>query len=241
MKQKKFNFKLLLVGIMIMGLTYYISSQIFNYYQATKLNHYLQEKMITEQNNTTTIDFTALTALNSDTVGWIKLANTNINYPVVQSDDNRYYLTHSFTQAQSEAGAIFLDYRNNLDELSKNNIIYGHGRLDGSMFGSLSQVLESSWLQDPTNHYVYLSTPTKQLIFKIVSVYTIQKESYYLTSYFSNNDYFNQFLQTILQRSTFDFQEVLTAEDKILTLSTCQNNYGKRIVVHAKLVQMKET
>ena len=70
------------------------------------------------------VDFTELKKKNSDTKGWIQVLGTNINYPFVQSKDNKYYLTRSFDKKYTDAGWVFLDYRNNIDNLSKNNIIY---------------------------------------------------------------------------------------------------------------------
>lgn len=87
--------------------------------------------------NLINVDFNELKKFNSNTKGWIQVNGTNINYPFVQAKDNKFYLTHSFDKSYNSAGWVFLDYRNNINELSKNTIIYAHGRLDTTMFGSL--------------------------------------------------------------------------------------------------------
>ena len=82
------------------------------------------------------VDFKELLKRNPDTVAFLHVENTNINYPVVQKDNNNYYLNHAFDQSRNSAGWVFLDYRNDINNLSDNTIIYGHGRLDNTVFGS---------------------------------------------------------------------------------------------------------
>ena len=178
------------------------------------------------------VDITELKEKNSDTVGWINVNNTNINYPFVQTKDNSYYLNHSFDKKYNEAGWVFLDYRNNNDLNNKNTILYAHSRLDKTMFGSLSKVLKSSWYNNKDNHIIRLSTDTENTLWQIFSVYKIPEESYYITT----NEEYNKFLNTIKQRSIHNFNTNLDTNDKILTLSTCYSD-TERTVVHAKLIK----
>lgn len=189
--------------------------------------------------NTTimSVDFTELLQVNSDTVGWIYVNNTKINYPIVQSGDNSFYLNHSFKKHYNEAGWIFADFRSNFNELEKNTVIYGHGRLDNVMFGSLDDTLNSSWYTNPENHIIKISTPSKNMLWQIVSIYTIPSESYYLTHTFENDESYGRFLDTIIGRSIYNFNVGVDTNDHILTLSTCLDNNGNRIVVHAKLIK----
>ena len=78
------------------------------------------------------IDFNKLFEINEETVGWIEIENTNVNYPIVKHKNNSYYLSHSFDNSYNDAGWVFLDYRNSLNDLYQNNLIYAHGRIDGS-------------------------------------------------------------------------------------------------------------
>lgn len=182
------------------------------------------------------VDITELKEKNSDTVGWINVNNTNINYPFVQTKDNSYYLNHSFDKKYNEAGWVFLDYRNNNDLNNKNTILYAHSRLDKTMFGSLSKVLKSSWYNNKDNHIIRLSTDTENTLWQIFSVYKIPEESYYITTNFNNNEEYSKFLNTIKQRSIHNFNTNLDTNDKILTLSTCYSD-TERTVVHAKLIK----
>lgn len=182
------------------------------------------------------VDITELKDKNSDTVGWINVNNTNINYPFVQTKDNSYYLNHSFDKKYNEAGWVFLDYRNSKDLNNRNTILYAHSRLDKTMFGSLSKVLKSSWYNNKDNHIIRLSSDTENTLWQIFSVYKIPEESYYITTNFNSNEEYTKFLNTIKQRSIHNFNTNLDTNDKILTLSTCYSD-TERTVVHAKLIK----
>lgn len=186
------------------------------------------------------VDFSQLVNKNFDTVGWLYVNNTNINYPVVQTDNNEYYLNHSFDGSTNVAGWIYADYRSDLTNFKRNTVIYGHGRVDQVMFGSLNSVLTPEWYTNEVNQYIKLSTPTKNLVWKIVSVYTIKAESYYLTHNFENDEAYRAYLNTIIGRSIYNFNTDVSTTDKILTLSTCLNTSGDRIVVHAKMVRSED-
>ena len=182
------------------------------------------------------VDITKLKEKNADTVGWINVNNTNINYPYVQGKDNDYYLVHSFDKSYNEAGWVFLDYRNNSALSDKNNILYAHSRLDKTMFGSLSKTLKSNWYNNKDNHIIRLSTESENTMWQIFSVYKIPEESYYITTNFNSDSEYEKFLNTIKGRSLYNFNTNLTTNDKILTLSTCYSD-TERTVVHAKLIK----
>lgn len=183
------------------------------------------------------VDFNELLKKNPDTVGWIQVKGTNINYPFVQTTDNSYYLTHAFDGSKNEAGWVFMDYRNDPVNFNQNTILYAHSRLTGSMFGSLKNILESSWYTNKENHIIRLSTPTENTMWQVFSVYTIPKESYYITPSFNSDEAYGEFLNTMKSRSEVDFSAEVNTNDKILTLSTCKDNFGNRVVMHAKLIK----
>ena len=182
------------------------------------------------------VNFDELLKKNSDTIGWINVNNTNINYPFVQTSDNDYYLSHSYDKSSNDAGWVFLDFRNNPKLQDKNNIIYAHSRLDKTMFGSLSKVLKSNWYTNKENHIIRISTPDEDSLWQIFSVYVIKEETYYITTSFQNDEDYQKFLNTIKNRSKYDFNTTLDTNDKVLTLSTCYSD-TKRTVVHAKLIK----
>lgn len=182
------------------------------------------------------VDFSKLLKDNSDTVAFIKVNGTNINYPVVQTSDNSYYLTHAFDKTYNEAGWVFLDYRNKIDDFSVNNVIYAHSRIDTTMFGSLKNIFKTNWYENTDNHVIYLSTPKKNTLWQVFSVYSIPTENYYLTTNFGSEKSHQKFINTITKRSRFIFKANVNEKDKILTLSTCYNKKEK-VVLHAKLIK----
>lgn len=181
-----------------------------------------------------TIDFNKLKEQNKETVAWIKVNNTNIEYPVVKANNNNFYLNHSFDKSENLAGWIFADYRNKFDNTDKNIIIYGHNMRDGSMFGSLKNILNSDWYENEENTNITLYTENEKCIYKVFSIYKIESEDYYIKTEFSNDNEFEQFVNTIKNRSIKKFDIDVSKEDNILTLSTCANNNRYRIVLHAK-------
>ncbi len=185
------------------------------------------------QNDTSAIN--ELKSKNNDTIGWLKVNNTNIDYPFVQSKDNKYYLIHNYNKKKTSAGWIFLDKRNNKDLSDKNNIIYGHSRKDKSMFGTLKYTLNKNWYKNKDNLIIKITTELKEYNYKIFSVYTIERENYYLQTDFTTKKEYKTFLNILRERSIYDFKPDIENTTSILTLSTCYKN-NKRVVVHAKLI-----
>lgn len=183
------------------------------------------------------VDFQELLRKNSDTVGFINVKGTNINYPIVQTTDNKYYLTHAFDKSANDAGWVFMDYRNDPVNFNQNTIIYAHSRYNQTMFGSLKNILKSSWYTNKDNHIIRLSTPTENTMWQVFSVYTIAKESYYITPSFASEEEYGVFLNTLKNRGEVNFSGLVNTNDKILTLSTCKDNFGNRVVMHAKLIK----
>ena len=184
-----------------------------------------------------TVNFSKLLLKNNNTVGYIKINNTLVNYPVVQASDNEFYLNHSFDKGENKAGWIFLDFRGNLIDLVDNNVIYGHSRLDGTLFGSLNLVLTSNWQENKDNYVIYLSTLKENMLFQIFSIYTIKEESYYIKTNFNNNIEKQEWIETMKKRNIAKITTDVNVNDKFLTLSTCKNRRGERIVVQAKLIK----
>lgn len=93
-----------------------------------------------EGNAEMVIDFEKLRQINPDIVAWIRIEAAGVDYPVVQGDDNEFYLHHTFSGEKSIAGSIFMDYRNTSDFFDEKVIIYGHNMKDGSMFAKLKDL-----------------------------------------------------------------------------------------------------
>lgn len=180
------------------------------------------------------IDFNALKKVNSDTVAFLKVNGTEVEYPIVKTTNNDFYLKHSFDKTYNAAGWIFTDYKNKLDGTDKNIVIYGHNRKNGTMFSSLRNILNKNWYENEENLKIQLITESENFIYEVFSIYQIEKESYYLQTTFSNNEQYSGFIETLKNRSIKDFNVDVTFEDQILTLSTCANDNNYRVVLHAK-------
>ncbi|MBQ6539106.1 MAG: class B sortase [Bacilli bacterium] len=178
------------------------------------------------------VDFDELSNINSDTIAYLLVNNTNIEYPVVKTTDNKFYLDHDFYKNKSEAGWVFMDYNNQFDGTDKNIVIYGHNRLDGIMFGTLNKTLDEKWCSNKDNLIVRLIDKNKTTEYKIFSVYKIKEEEYYINTSFDDNS-FKTFINRINNRSIHDFGDDLSKVNQILTLSTCTIVDGYRLVVHA--------
>lgn len=181
------------------------------------------------------VNFDNLRKINPDTVGWIKVNGTKINYPFVHTNDNEYYLKHTFDKTSNKKGWVFLDFRNDIENLSENTILYAHGLVNNQMFGSMRKVIKPTWYNNKNNHIITVATPSGTRHFKFFSSYTILPESYYITTNFKTEDEFKIFIDTIKQRSVYNYGVDVNINDKILTLSSCYDN-EKRMVLHAKLI-----
>ena len=185
------------------------------------------------------VDFNELLNRNPETVGWIKVNNTNINYPIVQHSDNEYYLTHNFENAYNSSGWVYLDFRNKADSLDPNTIIYGHNRWNESMFGTLKNALQPSWCDNKENRYISFSTLSNKYLAEIFSVYKIDVNTLDVPNNFVTKKDYQAYLEQIINLSYYKFDTTVTTDDKILTLYTCDNNSAYRVIVHAKLIEIE--
>lgn len=175
---------------------------------------------------------------NEDTVGWLTVNNTKINYPVVQSKDNDYYLNHAYDKTKNNIGWIFADYRNNMDNISQNTIIYGHSMVkSGLMFSTLEKVLDSKWYNNKNNLEISFSIKGKEIKWRVFSIYTIETTTDYLYTDFNNEETYINFINMLKNRSIKNFNVEVNGSDKILTLSTCYKDNNHRIVVHAVMLK----
>ena len=183
------------------------------------------------------IDWDTIKEQNSDTIAYLKVNNTNIDYVVVKGKDNSYYLSHNFNKEYNIAGWIFADYHNKFDETDKNIVIFGHNTKDGSMFGTLKNVLDKSWQENKDNLEITLVTEKGQYKYQVFSTYSITPEDYYINTIFNSDDEYSKFINKIKSRSNYDYNIEVDSNDNVLTLSSCIGDGKKRVVLHAKLIE----
>lgn len=186
-----------------------------------------------------TVDFPALQAINSDVAGWIIIPDTEINYPIVKSSDNDYYLNHTFEKKVNYAGSIFIDYRQARDFSDMNTFIYGHNVYHGTMFAELEKFKDAQFFND--HPYIYLYTPQGNYRAEVMSMYhtTADSDSYKIG--FRPNQVFLDYVNLVKSKSLHKREVSFDKNDRMITLSTCSYELGGvgsagRYLVHAKLV-----
>ena len=187
-----------------------------------------------EEERVQRVALSELQAQNPDTVGWIEIPGTGISYPLMQADDDAYYLNHTFSNKVNSAGSIFVEALNSPDFTDLHPIIYGHNMKNGSMFAGLKNYASPSYLVAHPNVYIDLADGTH--CYQIFSVYEVEAESDSYTIGFAPDEQYETFLQTLKSRSEYDTGVTVAKEDSIVTLSTCTRNGEHRYLVHAKKI-----
>ena len=178
-------------------------------------------------------DLAPLFAQNGDCIGWLSIPGTQINYPVMHTpEEPQKYLRRSFYGEYSQSGVPFLDWRCSLD--SDNLIIYGHNMKNGSMFGTLRKFYEDEVYEKATYFWIY--TPDKIYRYDIFSCAEVPVDSLAYQITFSEEGSFEKYIDDAYSRSVVKGNDIkVTAEDKIVTLSTCTGNESTRFIVQGKL------
>jgi len=230
-----FNFLISLVAIILLVTSGYFLKTVLDNKKDLENSYAVKNELIDSSIKNNMVDFNILESKNKNTVGWIKINNTVIDYPIVQSYDNEYYLNHDFYGRNNVYGWIFADSRNTFPKLSQNTIIYGHNTSAGIMFGDLTKLLDSTWYEKENSDIIYLSTKNNNYRFQIFSVYKVTTTSDYLDVTFNGN--FDDYINMVTNRSFYDFG-VDVNDEKILTLSTCYDvqSSSVKLVVHAKMI-----
>ncbi len=169
------------------------------------------------------VDFDALLADCPDVVGWIYCADTPINYPIVQAQDNKYYLRRLWNGTYNSSGSLFMDYRCVPDFSGWNSVIYGHNMLNGTMFGTLQKYKKQEYYNaHPT---LYLLTPTRNYRIDLIGGYTTPgtaEDTYGLPQTQEGRD---ELIAKARQNSTFQTDTAVNAGERLITLSTCAYDY----------------
>lgn len=183
------------------------------------------------------VDWEDLQAANRDIVAWLYCKGTPINYPVVQAEDNEYYLARGFDRKKNAGGALFLDCRNNIKAGDENFIVYGHRMKDDSMLGTIPQYAEECYYeQHPT---MYLLTPAQNYRVELFACRTVHSEEKYFETSFESAAAFRRYVTKAMSQSYWQPDTAIAADGPILTLATCStyaNADNPRLLVHGLLV-----
>ncbi len=173
-----------------------------------------------------------------DAVGWIRIPGTEISFPIVQADDNTYYLRRDYLANHSRPGCIFMDYRNDSSQLSdKNTILYGHNMNDARKFGKLMPFKDPSYIED--RPYIELVTDAGYSIWQIFSAHVTSRDFYYIYTRFPSDEVFHDFVLTLKEKSMHSLDVEVSSDDQILTLSTCSYEFRDAyFAVHAVQIHL---
>ena len=176
------------------------------------------------------VDLNSLKEKNEDVVAWIRIKDTDINYPIVQAKDNDFYLHKDIEKKYSTAGWIFMDYKNHEAFIDKNTVLYGHNIKSGLMFADLQKIYKNELGTDIT---IEIYTEAEKLEYKVFSSYMEEPEDYATKSNIVDEGAFGKYIKEMLKRSSILYNIVPDKEGKVLTLSTCDSTGKNRILVHA--------
>ena len=188
------------------------------------------------------VDFEALKKINPQVTGWLYIPDSRISYPIVQGEDNDYYLKHTFERKKNFTGAIFLDALCQPDFGSDNSIIYGHNLKSGEMFGFLKKYYDTNYNEEADyrkRQLIWIIRPGQELEYKIFSareVSVVHDMEVYTVDFGSEED-FVLYLADAVKKSLYD-TGIKPEPKRILTLSTCTSSSEEgRLIVQAALIQ----
>ena len=185
------------------------------------------------------IDFDTLTSMYPDVYAWIRIPDTSIDYPVLQHPtDDTFYLDHNINGKYEFQGSIYSELANSKDFMDPMTVLYGHNMRNGSMFGALHKYSDSAYLKEHNELLVYM--PGRILHYHIFAAYVFSN-AHLLHSYdFYDKTVLRDYLSDVLYNKSgsknLDTSCPVTAEDRILTLSTCNGNASQRYLVQCVLV-----
>ena len=181
------------------------------------------------------LDIPALQTVNPDVLGWIRIPDTNIDYPLLQADSNGQYLHTAWDGSDNYAGSIFLECQNSRDLSDFHSLIYGHNMANGSMFGNLILYRDQAFRDE--HPYVYLNVGGTVYRYEIFAAYTADIVSDTYRIGFGSSGRKQQAISYYQEASLISADRQITPDDRIITLSTCTGNgdYDYRWVVQAVL------
>ena len=254
--KRKVNLPLILGGMILVGALLYLGHGIFTYVRSDKLYADLAKEVFdldaienkealagneeAASKDLSEKDKAILKRLNvwhekyPDLIGWIQIPDTKINYPIMQGDDDLYYLSHAYTGESNNAGSIFLTTFNNPGFSHIYSILYGHNMRNGSMFGGLHKYeQEEDYLKKHPSVYVYSLTDV--YVYDIFSFYNVDATDAVYSVFYSSVEEFEPVLKTMIERNEAPVPANFMPNpgQGILSLSTCNGASGRRFVVHA--------
>lgn len=219
-------------------LDYYNNRKVINSVQETFYGLGEDDNQNSNEPRSIRAGFDLLQKENDELVGWITMEGTQIDYPILKASNNVDYLKRDFYKKSNIAGSIFMDFRNDVESMGQNTIVYGHRMKDGSMFEQLTKYQDPEFFK---GHQTFeFDTLYDSYEAEVFAVYITTTEFDYIQTDFENDVEYEQLLTKIQEESMIETDVEVNADDHILTLSTCDYNLDPnhgRLVVQAKLVK----
>ena len=250
-KQKKIFKKVIFIILIIIFICsiLYIAKYIYNSHKGAEEQNIIEnvvinEEEITEEKTENMLKLEELQKKNSEIVAYIQIDGTKISYPVLQTTDNDYYVTHNYKKEYSETGAIFLDKDSDLNKPSTNFLIYGHRAKNGTMFEDLINYKKEKFYKE--HPIIKLTTPTEDAEYEIIAVflsriyYKSEKNvfRYYYFIEAQNEKEYNEYVNNSKKASLYDTGKTAKYGDQLLTLSTCEYSQDDgRLAIVAKKIK----
>ncbi len=232
---------IIVVCILIVGVCGYKLYSYYKEYNTAKDEYKEIAKEVVKTKNQgkeRTIDFNRLLKINQDVVGWVYAKGTGIDYPIVLTNDNEYYLHHTINRTVNSSGAIFLDYHDKADFSSEHTIVYGHHMKNGSMFAKLLKYRDNKFIKKHDAIEIY--TPSEKIKLRVISAYARNAKQKIPVTF--GDDYtISDYKKDILSRS--DIQSRVSSKEikkakQIFTFVTCSyEGEDNRTFVHCIRVQ----
>ncbi len=179
------------------------------------------------------VDMDELKNQNLDTIGWIYYPVLGINYPIMQDDDNKYYMTHTYQGEKNAAGSIFIDMNASVDFSDDNSLVYGHNMKNGTMFGSLKNIRNTEIVKN--NPYIWVFIDNTAFRYQIFSWHDAKVTDKSFQTIFDTLEEKQEYLDYIEKIAEYKLDVPIDEEDKIITLSTCTSDSSVRFLVHGVL------
>lgn len=222
--KKKVNSSILIkLCIGVCAVIFLFSSfQFFQWYYQTSQQAQEKSQLLNYVDTTQevlSVDWDALKKINEEIIGWIFIPDTNINYPIVQGQDNNYYLTHSFQKEKSSAGGIFLDADASANFADQHSILYGHNMKAKTMFGDIEKFKNPGFFHEHST--VFLSTPEMNYKTTVIGFMKVEPDSWVYQTQFKDQSEFEEFVFRIQEESLVKQEWDQKGNFHLLTLSTC--------------------
>lgn len=226
-------FVVALYNVVTIALDY---KEIDDYYEETE-----SKFAVIEEGILSAVNFAKIREVNQDVIGWIRIEDTNISYPILQGKDNKYYLYRNYEKKYLGAGSIFMDAWNDDDLSDLHTIIYGHNMRNGAMFGNMDK-FKSEAYRDEHPYITILLPDGKWHKYEIYSYYTADVTDGTFQIFAYGDKLYSDYVKLTTRKNVYKNTTAPANGEKILTLSTCteDSNDYKRNVLHAKYVGVEE-